>query len=72
MGPSNGRGLGATIGPIGGAWLYQAVGPKVPFFVNGIVLALCAMVLALWLRVPAVSLGTREAGPSGEGWAEED
>jgi MFS family permease len=59
-------GLGATIGPIGGAWLYQAVGPKIPFYANGIVLVLCAGVLALWLRVPAVSLGSREAGPAGE------
>ena len=63
--------LGATIGPIGGAWLYQAVGPRAPFFANGIVLALCAGVLAVWLRVPTVSLGTREAGSPGKGLAEE-
>lgn len=48
--------LGATIGPVGGAWLYQTVGPQAPFFANGIVLALCAGVLGVWLRVPAVSL----------------
>jgi MFS family permease len=59
--------LGATIGPIGGAWLYQSVGPRVPFFVNGIVLALCAGVLAIWLHVPAVSPGTHEAGSADSG-----
>lgn len=63
--------LGATIGPIGGTWLYQAVGPRAPFFVNGIVLALCAGVLGIWLRVPALSPGTREAVTAGDGSAEE-
>jgi MFS family permease len=53
--------LGATIGPIGGAWLYQTVGARAPFYANGIVLALCAGVLAAWLRVPALSTGTRGA-----------
>ena len=47
---------------IGGAWLYQAVGPSAPFFANGIVLALCDGVLGFWLRVPAVSLDAREEG----------
>jgi MFS family permease len=64
-------GRGATIGPIGGAWLYQAVAPPAPFFVNGLVLALCAGVLALWLQVPAVSRGAREAASAGEGPAED-
>jgi MFS family permease len=64
--------LGATIGPVGGAWLYQTVGARAPFYANGIVLALCALVLGLWLRVPGVSRGTRGsvapgAGPAGEG-----
>jgi MFS family permease len=45
-------GLGATIGPLGGAWLYQHQGVQWPFYANGVVLALCAVVLAIWLRVP--------------------
>jgi MFS family permease len=44
--------LGATLGPLGGAWLYQHRGVAWPFYANGIVLALCAAVLAVWLRVP--------------------
>jgi MFS family permease len=48
--------LGATIGPLGGAWLYQYRGVQWPFYANGIVLALCAAVLWIWLRAP-VRLG---------------
>jgi hypothetical protein len=59
--------LGATIGPVGGAWLYQTVGTQAPFFANGIVLAVCAGVLGVWLRVPAVALNTGEAGAGGDG-----
>jgi DHA1 family multidrug resistance protein-like MFS transporter len=59
--------LGATIGPVGGAWLYQTVGPSAPFFANGIVLALCAGALGIWLRVPALSLSTDKAGALGDG-----
>lgn len=44
--------LGATIGPLGGAWLYQHQGTQWPFYANGIVLALCAVVLWLWLKIP--------------------
>jgi MFS family permease len=44
--------LGATIGPLGGAWLYQHRGVQWPFYANGIVLALCAAVLWVWLQVP--------------------
>jgi MFS family permease len=58
--------LGATIGPVGGAWLYQTIGPRAPFFANGIVLALCAGVLGVWLRVPAVSLNAGEAEAFGD------
>ncbi|MBM4429931.1 MAG: MFS transporter [Chloroflexi bacterium] len=47
--------LGATIGPVAGAWLYQSVSPPAPFVANAAVLALCAGLLAVWLRVPAVS-----------------
>jgi MFS transporter, DHA1 family, multidrug resistance protein len=45
--------LGATIGPFGGAWLYQNVGASAPFHANSALLAACAVVLALFLRLPA-------------------
>ena len=45
-------GLGATIGPLFGGWLYESVGPRAPFYANGVVLALCAVVLWLLLDVP--------------------
>jgi len=44
--------LGATIGPLGGAWLYQTYGPAIPFYANGIILGLCALVLLLFLKIP--------------------
>ena len=45
-------GLGATIGPLVGGWLYEAIGVQAPFFANGVVLALCTLVLWALLRVP--------------------
>lgn len=45
-------GLGATVGPLVGGWLYEAVGPRAPFFANGAVLALCTLVLGALLQVP--------------------
>jgi len=45
--------LGATIGPLGGAWLYAQVGASMPFYANGLLLAACAVLLALLLQVPA-------------------
>lgn len=47
------NGLGATIGPLGGAWLYQTVGARAPFYANGVILALCGLVLLVFLRIPA-------------------
>jgi DHA1 family multidrug resistance protein-like MFS transporter len=56
--------LGATIGPVGGAWLYQRFGATAPFYANGLVLAACALALGIWLRVPSAQQnGTRDAGP---------
>jgi MFS family permease len=63
--------LGATFGPIGGAWLYQTIGPRAPFTVNGIVLALCAGVLGIWLRVPSASPDTNKGVLAGGTSAEE-
>jgi len=48
--------LGAVIGPLGGTWLYQSFGRHVPFYVNGVILALCALVLLRFLRVPVRKL----------------
>jgi MFS family permease len=45
-------GLGATVGPVAGGWLYEAVGTSAPFVANGIVLALCTLALAALLREP--------------------
>jgi MFS family permease len=50
--------LGATIGPIGGTWLYAQIGAGVPFYANGIILAACAVLLALLLHVPARATAT--------------
>jgi MFS family permease len=41
-------GLGLTIGPLVGGWLYDTAGHALPFYVNGIVLFIGA-VLVLWL-----------------------
>ena len=54
--------LGATIGPLGGAWLYQHLGANTPFYANSALLALCALLLALFLRLPAGTATTRETG----------
>jgi MFS family permease len=45
-------GLGATVGPFIGGWLYEAVGPRGPFYANGAVLAASTVVLWALLRVP--------------------
>ena len=44
--------LGATVGPLGGAWLYQTWGDGAPFYAHGAILGLCALVLWALLRVP--------------------
>lgn len=48
------EGLGATVGPLVGGWLYEAVGPWAPFYANGAVLAACTVVLVVLLRVPGL------------------
>jgi MFS family permease len=45
-------GLGATIGPLAGGWLYERVSPAASFYANGIVLILSALVLWVFLQVP--------------------
>lgn len=44
--------LGATVGPFGGTWLYQNYGAQAPFYANGLVLALNAVLLWLFLKLP--------------------
>jgi MFS family permease len=45
-------GLGATVGPFIGGWLYEVVGPRGPFYANGAVLAVSTFVLWALLQVP--------------------
>ena len=58
-------GLGQAAGPMLGGWLYDVVSPAVPFYVNGVVLALCAIAAAMWLW--ALPNGGRCGGVSGSG-----
>ena len=55
-------GLGATVGPLGGAWLYENLGPAAPFYANGLILAACAAVLWALLEVPRRTQVTFEDG----------
>ena len=47
-------GLGATIGPLLGGWLYDNAGRAVPFYLNGVVLLVSAVWVLLMLRGPAL------------------
>jgi MFS family permease len=55
-------GLGATVGPLAGGWLYEHVSPAAPFYANGIVVAASALVLWAWLQVPAIQPTEEEIG----------
>jgi len=44
--------IGAALGPLGGGWLYDAVDPSAPFLANGVILALCSLILLLFLQIP--------------------
>ncbi len=44
--------LGAAFGPFVGAWLYQSIGPRMPFYANGLMLVACALVVAAFMRLP--------------------
>jgi MFS transporter, DHA1 family, multidrug resistance protein len=46
-------GLGATIGPLVGGWLYDSFGKGTPFYATAVVLAVNLVILAIWLKVPA-------------------
>lgn len=44
--------LGAAFGPLVGGWLYDSVGKGWPFYANGIVLGMCAVLLLALLKEP--------------------
>jgi DHA1 family multidrug resistance protein-like MFS transporter len=57
-------GLGFTIGPLIGGWLYDAAGHPIPFYVNGAILFVgAALVLLLLGRGPRQSAAQAEPGP---------
>jgi MFS family permease len=55
-------GLGATAGPLVGGWLYEHVSPAAPFYANGIVLSVSALVLWALLQVPPAPVGEGDPG----------
>lgn len=52
---------GAAVGPFAGAWLYQTCGGAIPFNVNGTLLAICAFIRLVFLKLPAKGLRTKES-----------
>lgn len=46
-------GLGATIGPLLGGWVYDNAGKAIPFYLNGFLLGVGAIWVLLFLRRPA-------------------
>ena len=55
-------GLGATVGPLVGGWLYESVSPAAPFYANGIVLAISTLVLWALLKVPPAPEMAQQGG----------
>jgi MFS family permease len=53
-------GLGATVGPLAGGWLYERVSPAAAFYANGVVLALSVLVLWGTLQVPPTAPSEEE------------
>ncbi len=45
--------LGSAIGPLAGGWMYDQVSPAMPFYLNTVVLAFGAFLVAVALREPA-------------------
>jgi MFS family permease len=50
--------IGAAIGPLGGGWLYDSINPAAPFYGTGIILALCGLILLVFLQTPKISPST--------------
>jgi len=55
-------GLGATVGPLVGGWLYESTSPTAPFYANGIVLAISMLVLWAFLQIPTGPEKDRQEG----------
>lgn len=43
-------GIGATIGPLLGGWLYKNIAPEAPFYVNGVILTFSLVILGIFLK----------------------
>jgi DHA1 family multidrug resistance protein-like MFS transporter len=56
--------LGAAFGPLVGGWLYDSVGKGWPFYANGIVLGICAVLLLALLKEPGKNKATDVATTS--------
>lgn len=44
--------IGAALGPLVGGWLYDSFSVSAPFIATGIVLAVCGLILFLFLKLP--------------------
>jgi len=44
--------IGAALGPLGGGWLYDTINTSAPFLATGAILALCGLILFLFLEIP--------------------
>jgi DHA1 family multidrug resistance protein-like MFS transporter len=44
--------IGAALGPLGGGWLYDNFNPASPFVANGVILAICGLILFFFLQIP--------------------
>jgi DHA1 family multidrug resistance protein-like MFS transporter len=44
--------IGAALGPLGGGWLYDNFNPASPFVANGLILAICGLILFFFLQIP--------------------
>lgn len=53
--------FGATLGPLLGGWLYDAVGHAVPFYLNGLILGASALWVVVLLRQPVRGAKETEA-----------
>jgi len=52
--------IGAALGPLGGGWLYDNINSSAPFVANGVILALCGLVLFFFLHIPrTVQVGVK-------------
>lgn len=55
--------LGAVVGPLLGGWLYDAVGERIPFYLNGAVLLLGALLVLVMFRTRDLGTGDEDTRP---------